>query len=76
MTARHINFNRAKLRYFRKHHGYFAYLILRVVLWKQYVLQIILEGGKGLLGHKRALRKQRVHSYWQVVKSGLKAAGY
>jgi GT2 family glycosyltransferase len=76
VTARHINFNRAKLRYFRKHHGYLAYLILRVVIWKQYVLQIILEGSKGLLGHKRALRKQRVRSYWQVVKSGLKAAGY
>ena len=26
VTARHINFNRAKLRYFRKHHGYFAYI--------------------------------------------------
>jgi hypothetical protein len=26
---------------------------------------------KGVLGHKRELRWQRVQAYWQVLKSGL-----
>lgn len=76
VTARHINFNRAKLRYFRKHHGYWAYSFLRVAILKQYLFQICIEGCKGVLGHKRPLRKQRVRSYWQVLKTGLPAAGY
>ncbi len=76
VTARHINFNRAKLRYFRKHHGYWTYIFLRVAILKQYLFQICIEGGKALLGHKRELRKQRVRSYWHVLKTGLPAAGY
>ena len=76
VTARHINFQRAKLRYFRKYHGALAAGLLRAFLLKSYLWQIILEGAKGLVGHKRALRWQRVGSYWAVVKSGLRPAGY
>lgn len=76
ITARHINFNRAKLRYFRKYHGRFLAFVLRIFLLLGYVYQIVVEGVKGLLGHKRPLRKQRIQAYWQVVRSGLKPAGY
>lgn len=76
VTARHINFHRAKLRYFRKHHGRLVCFILRSFLLLNYLWQIVLEGAKGLLGHKRALRRQRVAVYWQVLKSGLRPAGY
>ena len=76
VTARHINFQRAKLRYFRKYHGVLAATLLRIFLLKSYCWQIVVEGVKGLLGHKRALRWQRVGSYWHVVKSGLRPAGY
>jgi hypothetical protein len=31
---------------------------------------------KGIIGHKRPLRWQRVKSYWQVIRSGLRPAGY
>ncbi len=71
VTARHVNFNRAKLRYFRKYHGRFAAALIRVVLLKNYALQLLLEGVKGLIGHKRPLRWQRVRAYWQVLRSGL-----
>lgn len=71
VTARHVNFNRAKLRYFRKYHGRFAAAFIRGVLLLNYAAQLLLEGGKGVLGHKRPLRWQRVRAYWQVLRTGL-----
>ncbi|HFC12561.1 MAG TPA: glycosyltransferase family 2 protein, partial [Anaerolineae bacterium] len=76
ITHRHINFNRAKLRYFRKYHGWLAYQFLRWLLLLSYAHQIKLEFLKALLGHKRDLRKQRITVYQQVLRSGLTAAGY
>lgn len=76
VTARHINFNRAKLRYFRKYHGRFMAAVLRVFLLAGYAWQIALESVKGLLGSKPILRRQRVRAYIDVLKSGLRPAGY
>lgn len=76
VAHRHINFNRAKLRYVRKYHGRFPYLALRVFLLFNYIQQIEIELFKGILGHKRPLRWQRIGVYWQVLRSGLSAAGY
>lgn len=76
VTARHVNFQRAKLRYFRKYHGRGAALLLRLFLLGGYLWQMGLEGVKGVVGHKRPLRWQRVQAYWQVVRSGLRPAGY
>jgi GT2 family glycosyltransferase len=76
VTARHINYQRAKLRYFRKYHGRPAAVLLRLFLLASYLWQLLLEGAKGLLGHKRPLRRQRVRAYWQVLRSGLPPAGY
>lgn len=74
VTARHINFQRAKLRYYRKYHGNGAATLLRLFLLASYLVQIAVEGAKGLIGHKRELRRQRVASYWEVVRSGLRPA--
>jgi hypothetical protein len=76
VTARHVNFNRAKLRYFRKYHGRFPAAVLRLFLLFNYGWQLVLEGMKGLAGHKRPLRRQRVRAYWRVLRSGLRPAGY
>ena len=76
VTARHINFQQSKLRYFRKYHGRLAAGVLRASLLAGYTWQIGLEGAKGLVGHKRSLRRQRIASYWQVLRSGLRPAGY
>ena len=76
VTARHINFNQAKLRYFRKYHGRFMAAIPRVFLLAGYAWQIALESVKGLLGSKPILRRQRVRAYIDVLKSGLRPAGY
>lgn len=76
VTERHINFQRAKLRYFRKYHGRSEANLLRVILLSNYLFQMVLEAAKGVLGHKRALRWQRVRAYWEVIRTGLRPAGY
>ena len=75
-TERHVNFQRAKLRYFRKYHGRFATALLRGILLFNYLWQLILEVGKGLIGNRRSLRWQRARAYWRVLRTGLKPAGY
>jgi N-acetylglucosaminyl-diphospho-decaprenol L-rhamnosyltransferase len=76
VAARHIAFQRAKLRYFWKFHGRLPAHFLRIVLLFNYLCQIILEAAKGVLGHKRPLRWQRVAVYWQVIRTGLRPAGF
>ena len=72
-ALKQIHFHTSKLRYFRLHHGHGHYHLLRAILLKQFCLQLGLESLKGALGHKRAMRAQRIRVYWQVLRSGLKA---
>ena len=72
VAARHIHFQTSKVRYFRKYHGRVVAETLRLILLTMYLWQIGLESFKALLGHKRAMRLQRIHVYWQVMRSGLK----
>lgn len=73
VTARkHILFQESKLRYFRKFHGLLPAQLLRTFLLLNYIWQILLEGLKSTLGHKRSMRQERIHAYWQVLRSGLK----
>jgi N-acetylglucosaminyl-diphospho-decaprenol L-rhamnosyltransferase len=72
VPLRHIHFQTSKILYFRKHHGLPAAYALRGFLWLTYVFQMGEEAGKWLLGHKRALRRERISAYWQVLKSGLR----
>jgi N-acetylglucosaminyl-diphospho-decaprenol L-rhamnosyltransferase len=71
-AATHIRFNTSKVRYFRKYHGPLAGEFLRWYLLSQFAFQLVLEGVKGALGHKRALRQARVAAYWAVLRSGLR----
>ena len=75
-TERHVNFQRAKLRYFRKYHGRLPTDLIRITLLLNYVWQLLLEVAKALMGNRRPLRWQRVRAYWLVLRSGLKPAGY
>ncbi len=76
VAERHVNFQRAKLRYFRKFHGPRPTLLIRGVLLANYFEQLIVELIKGLFGHKRDIRRQRIAAYWKVLRSGLPPAGY
>jgi N-acetylglucosaminyl-diphospho-decaprenol L-rhamnosyltransferase len=71
VAARHVNFQTSKVRYFRKYHGVAAAEVLRAFLLGTYVWQLGLEAAKWLVGHKRALRAQRVTAYLQVLRSRL-----
>ncbi|MBI5648878.1 MAG: glycosyltransferase family 2 protein, partial [Chloroflexi bacterium] len=72
VAARDIHFNTSKIRFVRKTRGAFSAEILRAFLLATFVFQIARESIKWLLGHKRALRAQRVRAYLQVLQSGLK----
>ena len=67
-----IEFQRSKLRYFRKYHGALATGLLRLDLLLQYGWQLAFEAAKAALGSKRDLRRERVRAYWSVLRSGLK----
>lgn len=69
VANKHIYFQQSKLRYFRKFHGPLVAGILRAFLVVSYAQQLALEAFKGLVGHKRALRQQRVKVYGQVIRA-------
>lgn len=71
-ARRHIHFQQSKLHYFHKHHGWLVAQLLRLFLLLNYLVQIGIEGAKRLLGHKPAMRQERIQAYWQVVRSGLR----
>jgi N-acetylglucosaminyl-diphospho-decaprenol L-rhamnosyltransferase len=71
-AQRDISFHTSKIRYYRRYHGPLLAASLRAFLLIGYAGRLILEGAKWLVGHKRAMRKERVHAYWQVIRSGLK----
>lgn len=65
--ATHLRFNRSKIRYFRKHHGAWQAGVLHAFMRANYAWQTVIEAGKWLLGHKRAMRAQRISDYLQVL---------
>jgi GT2 family glycosyltransferase len=72
VPARHIHFNTSKARYYRIHEGRMAGRAVRSYLLLVAALQMLSEGAKWLLGHKRPLRRERVAAYMQVLRSGLR----
>ncbi len=72
-AATHIRFNASKVRYFRKYHGALFAETLRLFLLANFAVQLAIEWLKGLLGHKRELRRARIEIYREVLRSGLKA---
>jgi GT2 family glycosyltransferase len=72
LPVRHAQFQRSKVLFFKKHHGYWTGETLRLFLLLTYLWQTMVEALKWLVGHKRALRRHRVDAYWQVLRSGLR----
>jgi N-acetylglucosaminyl-diphospho-decaprenol L-rhamnosyltransferase len=70
-SFQHIQFQRSKICYFRKHHGSGQAEALRLFILTTYLYQLIVEALKWLVGHKRPLRAERVRAYWQVLRSRL-----
>lgn len=73
LPHRHIYFNDSKVKFYRKHFGLRAALLLRSFLLASYLFQFLREGLKFVVGHKRPLRKDRLVLLAKVLRSGLRA---
>ena len=67
-ARRYLQFQRSRLRDARATYGARFAVLLRLFLRAAYALDLAGEAAKWLLGHKRALRAQRVRVYWRVLR--------
>jgi len=68
ITRRHVNFQRSKLLLARMWYGWGFAGLLRFALRLGYAYEIIAEGIKLTLGHRPALRRQRIAVYREVLR--------
>ena len=68
ITRRHVNFQRSKLLLARMWYGWRFAGLLRIALRLGYAYEIIAEGIKLMLGHRPALRRQRIAVYREVLR--------
>jgi N-acetylglucosaminyl-diphospho-decaprenol L-rhamnosyltransferase len=67
-AQRYLDFQRSRLRDAGMTYGTRFAAALRLFLRMAYGSELAIEAGKWLLGHKRALRAQRIKVYWQVLR--------
>ncbi len=72
VAARHINFNRSKVLFWRKWFGPRWSEALRRYLLLEFRLQMALEAAKWLVGHKRELRRRRIAAYRDILATRLR----
>jgi len=68
-TWRMITFHQSRLRYVRLRYGDRLATALRVFLMAAYSVELFIEGGKWLMGHRRDLRRQRVIGYLAFLRA-------
>ena len=68
-AARYRNFQHGKLLLARMRYGWRFAAALRLFLRAAYCYEIASEAAKLLLGHRPALRRQRIGIYWQVFRA-------
>jgi GT2 family glycosyltransferase len=71
VAARDIYYYRSAVRYAQKYFGPLWASVTHLAVICNFRLQLLIEGSKWLLGHKRALRRQRITAYRQVLASNL-----
>ena len=69
VAARHVHFQRSRLRYCAKHNGRTAAALVRLGVRFEFAVELLLEALKWMIGHKRPLRAGRVRAYWAVIRS-------
>ena len=72
LPTRQIAFDTSKVLLYERLHGRWAARLLRGFLLTSYLARVGIEGAKGLLGHKPALRWARVGRYAHAFRSGLR----
>ncbi len=71
-AARHIHFQRSRVRLVWLWYGAGFAAVLRGFLLLCYAWELGIESFKWLIGHRRALRSQRIGVYVKVLRSGLR----
>jgi GT2 family glycosyltransferase len=71
VLARHLHFQRSRVRYFRKHHGIVAAAAVRAGIVLGYSFEVALEAAKLAMGHRASLRRQRLTTYRAVLADQL-----
>ena len=72
LRLRHLYFTESKGRFYAKHYGPVAGGLVRWFLLASYALQILEDGIKMALGHKVAMRRERIALRGSVLKRGLR----
>jgi GT2 family glycosyltransferase len=67
----HIHFQRSKIRLAQMWYGPRIAALLRGFLLLGYLWELLSEGGKHLVGHRRPLRRGRIRAYAELLHSGL-----
>jgi N-acetylglucosaminyl-diphospho-decaprenol L-rhamnosyltransferase len=67
----HLRYQLSRLRYVRKYYGLWWARAFRVALHADYLLRFSVEAVKWALGHRRALRQERMRVYAKVLASRL-----
>ncbi len=73
-ARKHIAFQRSKLRFAARQFGPGVATTLHLFLLLGYLIDWLTEAGKWLLGHKRALRRERMQVYAAVITTLLKVS--
>ncbi len=71
LSRSHIYFTDSKAKYYAKHFGPVVGRLVRWLLMLDYALRLAEEGVKLALGHKPALRRERIAMYRAVLRWGL-----
>jgi GT2 family glycosyltransferase len=67
--ARYNNFQQSKLLLARMWYGWGFAALLRSFIRLTYCYEIVVESAKWLLGHKPAMRRQRIGVYWRILQT-------
>lgn len=71
LAGRHIQFTQSKVHYYRKHFGMAAAAAVKAFLVLSYLLQILEDAAKLALGHKVAMRRQRIGMLGTVLRAAI-----
>nr|PZN65631.1 MAG: hypothetical protein DIU58_06950 [Sphaerobacter thermophilus] len=72
IPARQVDFDTSKVLLFERLYGRGVARFLRAFLLASYLVRVVIEGAKGLAGHKPELRRARVALYLRAFRSRLR----
>lgn len=72
VPQRQLAFDRSRIELQRRLYGNATSLVVEAGIRLGYLIQLAVEGMKWMLGHRRDLRRQRMHLYWSLLSSSMR----